>query len=73
MSSPNMPHNDRQRLQRALVFGALLSALGVVLFLGFYIVLGSLESAPRLFLSLCVPPAIIALIMGVYMLTRVRR
>ncbi len=73
MNSQPSPQNERQRLQRALIFGASLSILGIVLFLVLYALMSSVESAPRLFLSLCVPPAIIALILGVYVLSRSNR
>lgn len=61
---------DRQRLTRALIFGAVLSAAGVVLFLLLFFALSGVDNAARLFVSLCVPPAIIALIIGVYVLVK---
>ncbi len=59
---------DRQRLTRALVFGAILSAAGVVLFLLLFFGMSGVENTPRLFVSLCIPPAVIALVLGVYLL-----
>jgi len=59
---------DRQRLTRALVYGAVLSAAGVALFVLLFIGMSGLDNTPRLFISMCIPPAIIALVLGVYIL-----
>ena len=63
---------DRQRLGRGLIVGAALSIFGVGLFLVLYFGLlgANVASAPRLFISMCVPPAIIAVLIGVYVLWR---
>ncbi len=59
---------DRKRLTRALVIGAILSAAGVVLFLLLFFGMSGVDSAPRLFVSMCIPPAVIALVLGAYLL-----
>ncbi len=71
MSNSPSPLNGRN-LTRAGVIGLGLAVLAIVLFLVLWLVLGSfkLDAMPRLFASLCVPPAILAAIMGVYILTR---
>jgi len=71
MTNPPPPLNGRN-LTRAGIAGAVLAVLGIVLFLVLWAVLGSfkLDAMPRLFASLCIPPAIIAGLMGVYILTR---
>ena len=71
MSNSPSPLNGRN-LTRAGVIGLVLAVLAIVLFMVLWVVLGSfkLDAMPRLFASLCVPPAILAAIMGVYILTR---
>ena len=71
MSNPPPPLN-KNNLTRAGVAGAGLAILGIVLFVVLWVLLGSaqLASAPRLFASLCIPPAIIAGIIGVYILVK---
>ena len=71
MSNSPSPLNGRN-LTRAGVIGLVLAVLAIVLFLILWVVLGSfkLDAMPRLFASLCVPPAVLAAIMGVYILTR---
>jgi hypothetical protein len=71
MTNSPSPLNGRN-LTRAGIVGAGLALLGIVLFIVLWVVLGSfnLASMPRLFASLCVPPAVIAGIMGVYILVR---
>jgi hypothetical protein len=71
MSNTPSPLNGRN-LTRAGVAGAVLAILAIVLFVVLWVVLGSfkMDAMPRLFASLCVPPAVLAGIMGVYILTR---
>jgi lipopolysaccharide export LptBFGC system permease protein LptF len=66
--SPNPLHNPR--LKRAMLAGVLLAAGGIVLFIVLWILLGNagLDQFPRLIISLCLPPAAIALLVGVYFL-----
>lgn len=61
---------DSRRLKRASIAGVALAAAGIVLFVLLWIVLGNagVDQFPRLILSLCVPPGVIALIMGIYFL-----
>jgi|GEM_PF-1226004 len=53
-------------LRRMLIVGAVLAVGGVGLFVALWVLLGqaNVESFPRLILSMCVPPAVIALIVG---------
>ncbi len=62
MASPNYG--------RALIAGAFLAVLGVVIFVLLWAALGSagVANAPRLFISMCVPPAVIGLVVGLYAL-----
>ena len=56
-------------IEGALV-GAILGTLSIILFVVLWIVLGKIGAAQmlRLFLSLCVPPAIVAALFGAYIL-----
>ncbi|CAG1772779.1 hypothetical protein BAC2_03021 [uncultured bacterium] len=58
----------RPNLSKPLIMGAVLAVLGVVLFLVIYIALAESEAIIRLFVAMCVPPAVIAAIIGVYVL-----
>ncbi len=71
MSNSPSPLNG-SNLTRAGVAGAVLAVLAIVLFIVLWVVLGSfkMDAMARLFASLCIPPAILAGIMGVYILTR---
>jgi len=71
MSQQPPPLNGRD-LSRASIAGIDLALLGIILFIGLWVVLGQagFQPAPRLFTSLCVPPAIIAAIVGAYVLLR---
>ncbi|MBE2184124.1 MAG: hypothetical protein IAE89_11905 [Anaerolineae bacterium] len=62
MASPNYG--------RALIAGAFLAVLGVVIFILLWASLGGagVANAPRLFISMCVPPAVIGLVFGLYAL-----
>ena len=66
---------DKQSLPRIAVVGAVLALLGVALFLIIWVTMGSagVEQLPRLVVSVCLPPAIIAAILGVYVLVRPNR
>lgn len=61
-----------QNLARASVFGVGLSVIAIVVFIVLWVVLGNLgmDQLPRLLLSLCLPPLIIALVVGGYALMR---
>lgn len=67
-NTPN-PMN-RSTLSRAAIVGVVLAIGGILLFLGLWVVLGQMgtSAAPRLFVSLCIPPAVIGVIIGVYVL-----
>ncbi len=69
MSTTPNPFN-RKDLTRALIVGAVLAVLGIVLFFVLWGALGQSGTgqAARLFVSLCVPPVIIGVIIGVYFL-----
>jgi len=66
--TPN-PVNPRN-LSRAGIAGLVLGILGIVLFIVLWIVLGNagVDQLPRLLLSLCLPPAFMAGILGAYIL-----
>ncbi len=53
---------------RALFAGALLAVLGVLMFALIWIAMGSagVANVPRLFTSMCIPPAIIGVLVGGY-------
>ena len=57
-------------MSRALIAGAVLAGLGIALFAVLWTLLGSqgVNQAARLLLSLCIPPAVIAAVLGVYLL-----
>ncbi|MBL8130801.1 MAG: hypothetical protein JNL42_03010 [Anaerolineae bacterium] len=61
---------DSATLRRMLVAGAVLAVGGIILFVLLWLALGSanMQNFPRLILSLCIPPAIIALLLGGYFL-----
>lgn len=50
--------------------GALLAVMGVVMFALIWVAMGSagVANAPRLFTAMCVPPAIIGVLVGLYWL-----
>ena len=66
--TPESPR--RRRLSRASIFGAALGLAGVVLFILVWGALGNagIDFFPRLVISICAPPALIALVAGVYIL-----
>lgn len=65
----NAPLN-KQTLSRATIVGVGLAVLGIVLFIVLWVVFGQmgLTSLPRLIGSLCIPPAVIAALIGAYIL-----
>lgn len=69
MSQSPEPIN-RRSLSRALIAGAALAVLGIALFVALWTILGSqgADQAARLLLSLCIPPAVIAALLGAYFL-----
>ena len=66
---------DSQNLPRIAIIGAVLAVLGVVLFIVIWVMMGNagVEQLPRLVVSICLPPAIIAAILGAYVLMRPHR
>jgi hypothetical protein len=68
MSSNPPPTFNTKSLSRAAVVGAALGILGIILFIVFWVVFGEagLANVARLFLSLCIPPVIIGVIVAVY-------
>lgn len=66
----NIPGPVKQGLSKASVIGAILGVFAIILFVILWTVLGQLglESLPRLFGAMCIPPAIIAGLMGAYIL-----
>jgi lipopolysaccharide export LptBFGC system permease protein LptF len=71
--SPN-PLNT-QHLTRATLIAAGLALVGIVVFVILWVILGNagIENAPRLLLSLCVPPALIGVLVGGYFLFKSSR
>lgn len=67
----NTPLNGNN-LPRIAAIGAILAVFGIVLFLVLWAFMGSMgvDSLPRLIVSLCLPPAILAVILGVVILVR---
>ncbi|MAS33018.1 MAG: hypothetical protein CL610_03360 [Anaerolineaceae bacterium] len=61
---------NRRRLTRAAIIGGGMGLGGVLAFLLLWVGLGSagVDQFPRLIMSVCLPPALIALIFGVYFL-----
>ncbi len=66
----NTPRFDGKKLLRGQWLAVLLALLGIGLFVALWLGLGAagLAGAPRLFVAMCVPPAIVAVIVGVYFL-----
>lgn len=59
----------QSNLSRALIFGAVLAIGGIGLFLLLYFVIFSgLEDASRLLISLIVPPLVMGVVVGAYIL-----
>jgi hypothetical protein len=61
---------DRKVLSRAGAAGAILGIVGIGLFVLLWVVLGSagVDTFMRLVIAVCVPPAVLALVMGIYFL-----
>lgn len=62
----------KRGLSRAAVLGFGIVVSAVVLFLIFWIGLSNTDMAPfpRVLISVCIPPAVIAALIGIYMLIR---
>jgi hypothetical protein len=60
----------RQSLSKASVIGAVMAMGGIVLFVVLYGVLGNMgiQASMRILIALCIPPAIMALLIGGYFL-----
>jgi hypothetical protein len=61
---------ERPALAKASVFGVGLAVFGVIAFLVIWVLMGNagVDNLPRLLISLCVPPLLIVLIVGGYVL-----
>jgi hypothetical protein len=59
---------NKRGLTRASIAGAALALGGIILFVVLWLLLSSLDQFPRLIIAVCVPPALIALVMGIYFL-----
>ena len=58
---------DNKVLMRALVVGAILAVGAILLFLFLYlVVLAGFDNTIRLFGSLCLPPVVLLVIIGLY-------
>jgi len=68
----NGPDTPTRQLSRAAIAGAVLAVLGVGLFILLYVLLSDAPDLPRLLVSLCVPPAVMAVIVGGYLLATAR-
>ncbi|PJF31599.1 MAG: hypothetical protein CUN52_02725 [Phototrophicales bacterium] len=65
------PQLDTKTISRIGISGAILGAIIIGLFLLLWFVTGDMgmSSFPRLVISVCIPPTLIALIFGIYLLT----
>lgn len=65
--SPNPIH---RALSRASIIGAVLGIAAIILFGILWVVLGGTDLSPiaRMLLSLCIPPALLTALMGLYLL-----
>ncbi len=66
----NSPNPIHRALSRASIIGAVLGIAAIILFGILWVVLSgtSLSLIARILLSLCIPPALLAALMGVYLL-----
>jgi hypothetical protein len=64
----SQPPAGRPDLSRPLVTSAVLGLTGIVLFIVLYAALAETDSVARLLIAVCVPPAVIAAMIGIYML-----
>jgi hypothetical protein len=62
------PNPMQQQLTRALVLGAIAAIAAVLLFIVVWLALEDTEPAIRLFSALCLPPGVLAIIIGAYIL-----
>lgn len=69
MSNSPSPLN-KQNLSRATMAGTAMAAGGIILFLILYAALSNagVDTLPRVLLALCVPPALMAVLVGGYFL-----
>jgi hypothetical protein len=74
IGSGGFPMNDMPSAvsTRTLLMGFGLGALAILLFVGLWVLLGGIEPLPRMFIAVCLPPALMALGVGLYMLLRKR-
>lgn len=59
---------NRQSLSRATLLAAVIAVGGIALFFILWVVLADLNQFARLMLSLCVPPGVMAAVVGGYLL-----
>ena len=59
---------NKQNLSRATLIAVLMAVGGIGLFFGLWIALADLNQFARLMLSLCLPPAVMAALVGGYLL-----
>jgi hypothetical protein len=59
---------DKRGLTRAFIAGIVLALSGIGLFVILWLSLSSLDQFPRLIIAVCVPPALIALAIGIFFL-----
>ena len=66
----NSPNPIHRALSRASIIGAVLGIAAIILFVILWVVLSgtSLSLIARILLSLCIPPALLAALMGAYLL-----
>lgn len=69
--SPNTPVS--RRLLRAQIAVAGLAVLGIILFIVLYVAFEGQTQLTRLLISLCIPPVVIALFVGTYLLVTAGR
>ena len=59
---------NKRGLTRASITGVGLAVSGILLFVILWLALSSLDQFPRLIISVCLPPALIALAVGIFFL-----
>lgn len=64
------PNPFQQQLPRAAIVGIVLAVAAVILFVVIYLALSDQQPPIRLFVSLCVPPGILAIAVGAFILIR---
>lgn len=60
---------DNKLISKTVIAGLVIAGVAIGLFFVLWLALASLEPFLRLFLSVCVPPALMAGFIGVYILT----